>query len=143
MGEPDLSAGGNTDTAGVVYITISGKGAYTGDVKTSFRYMASSGNLGKTKKGKSIAGQTYTGLPVTLSKEELMRILYTGSRDAPKYLEPGKDFEVIGYTGNVKKGTAKVKLKGKGDYAGTKTLSFKIVERKVDYKGELVDGEWK
>ncbi|MCR4908908.1 MAG: S8 family serine peptidase [Lachnospiraceae bacterium] len=143
VGEPDLSAPGNTDTAGEVYITIAGKGAYTGEVKDKrFRYMQVSDNLGKAKKGKSIAEQIYTGNPVKLSNGELTRIIYAGSRNAPKYLEPGKDFVIIGYTDNVKKGTAKVKLKGVGEYAGTKTLSFKIVGKKVDYKGALVGGEW-
>ncbi|MCR5649634.1 MAG: S8 family serine peptidase [Lachnospiraceae bacterium] len=143
VGKPDLSAPGNTDMAGLVYITISGNGAYTGEVKTSFRYMPASADLGKTKKGGSIAPQIYTGNPVTLSNEELKQTVYTGSKNAPKYPEPGKDFIPVEYTNNVKKGTAKVKLQGIGDYAGTKTLTFKITERTVDYKGELKDGKWK
>ena len=64
-------------------------------------------------------------------------MLYTGSKSTPKYLIPGTDFEIVSYSNNTKRGTAKVVLKGKGSYAGTKTLSFKIVQRKVNYAGKL------
>ncbi len=74
---------------------------------------------------------------------ELTDILYTGSKTAPTYLVPGKDFAVTGYSKNIKTGTAKVKIKGIGEYAGKKTLSFKIVQKKADYKGALVGGGWK
>ena len=47
-----------------------------------------------------------------------------------EYLEEG-DYEIIGYTNNIKKGTAKMTLKGVGDYGGTKTVTFKIVPRNV------------
>ena len=40
-------------------------------------------------------------------------------------------------------GTAKVTIQGTGSYGGTKTLSFKIIAKKGDYKGSLVGGEWK
>ena len=43
---------------------------------------------------------------------------------------------------NKKKGTAKVTLTGLGTYAGTKTLTFRIKEKKGDYKGALIGGNW-
>ena len=52
-------------------------------------------------------------------------------------LIPGTDFEIASYSNNTKRGTAKVVLKGRGSYAGTKTLSFRIVQRKVDYAGKI------
>ncbi len=42
----------------------------------------------------------------------------------------------------IKKGTAKVTSQGIGDFAGTKTITFKIVQKKVDYKGALIGGKW-
>ncbi|MCR5487083.1 MAG: hypothetical protein K6F35_06075 [Lachnospiraceae bacterium] len=73
----------------------------------------------------------YTGNEVKLSNADLAAILYTG-----------RDFMIAGYSNNVKKGTARVTLKGTGAYAGTKTLTFKIVKKKVDYKGKLGGGKY-
>ncbi len=41
-----------------------------------------------------------------------------------------KEYRIIGYTSNVKKGTAKVFLAGTGDYGGLKTVKFKIAKKK-------------
>ena len=147
VGEPDLSAKDNTEDGGMVYITITGKGNYseTGSVKVSFRYMNTvSSNIGKAK-AKTISSQAYTGNAVKLSKADLTNIVYTGSKGSENYLKPGTDFVVVssGYSNNVKKGTAKVTIRGIGAYAGTKTLSFKIEQRQVDYKGALVGDAWK
>ncbi|MCR5602971.1 MAG: hypothetical protein K6G27_04625 [Lachnospiraceae bacterium] len=51
--------------------------------------------------------------------------------DAPVYLTPNKDFEVVGYTDNIKNGTAKVTLRGIGKWAGTNTLKFSIKQKRV------------
>ncbi|MCR5651981.1 MAG: hypothetical protein K6F86_12455, partial [Lachnospiraceae bacterium] len=51
--------------------------------------------------------------------------------------------EVKGYVNNIKKGTAKVIFKGQGSFAGKKTVSFKIKQKKVNFEGSLVGGEWK
>ena len=40
-------------------------------------------------------------------------------------------FEIISYTGNVNKGTAKVTLKGTGSFGGTITRTFKIKANNV------------
>ena len=79
-----------------------------------------------------------------LSKSDLTEKVYTGSRGSENYLKPGTDFEVIDstYTNNVKKGTAKVTVRGLDKYAGTKTLSFKIVQKGADYQGALVGDGW-
>ena len=91
---------------------------------------------------KSIASKTYTGREVRLTNADLTGILYTGSKSSPAYLTPGVDFKVVSYTNNTKTGTAKVTIQGIGSYGGTKTLSFKIIAKKGDYKGSLVGGEW-
>ena len=46
-------------------------------------------------------------------------------------LIPGVDFIITGYSKNVNQGTAKVTLKGIGDYTGTTTVSFKIVKQNL------------
>ncbi|MBO4373905.1 MAG: hypothetical protein J5829_02250, partial [Lachnospiraceae bacterium] len=146
VGTPDTSAPGNTDESGEAFITITGKGNYRDDesVTVSFRYMNSlSSNLNSAKAMNKIADQIYTGSYVHLAGNDFMEILYTGKKDAPEYLVYGKDFAVTGYKNNMKKGTAKVTLRGKGGFAGTKTLSFKIKEKKGDYKGALVGDSWK
>ena len=36
------------------------------------------------------------------------------------------EYEIISYTNNINKGTAKLTIQGQGNYGGTKTVSFKI-----------------
>ena len=134
----------NNTNAGTATITVTGKGNYSDadPVKVSFRYMAASSDLRKTKIIKSISEQPYTGSYVQLGDDDLKEILYTDSKTDPRDLEPGKDFVVSGYKNNIKKGTAKVTLKGIGAFGGTKTLNFKIIEKQGDYKGALIGDKW-
>ena len=144
ISDMDTSDPANTDESGVVHIMLTGKNNYRDDesVKTSFRYMKASSDLAKTK-ALIIKDQTYTGGAVRLGADDLKEILYTGSKSSSAYLVYGKDFVVTGYSDNVKTGTAKAVLSGRGSYAGTKTLTFKIVRKKVDYKGALTGEGWK
>ncbi len=125
------------DNTGTVTVSITGSGNYTGDTTATFRYLDSSANINKAGLKNKIADQSYTGNEVKLSYADLTNVLYTGKKSSPQYLVPGTDFEIISYQNNIKRGTAKVVLKGKGSYAGTKTLSFRIVQRKVDYTGKI------
>ena len=71
---------------------------------------------------------------VTVSKIEDRE--YTGKEIKPvpkltyngKTLKRGSDFS-LSYTDNIKTGTAKVKITGKGSYKGTRTVSFHIVKK--------------
>ncbi|MCR5157299.1 MAG: DUF6273 domain-containing protein [Butyrivibrio sp.] len=119
-----------------------GKGNYEGRTSITYKYLKASRFLSKVKANK-IVQKTYTGRSVELSKEELGTLLYTQDKKTKTYLVYGTDFEVLSYTGNIKKGTAKVTLRGIGSYGGTKTLSFKIISRNADAKGSLIDGIWK
>ena len=83
-----------------------------------------------------------SGSYVQLGDDDLKEILYTDSKTDPRDLEPGKDFVVSGYKNNIKKGTAKVTLKGIGAFGGTKTLNFKIIDKQGDYKGALIGDKW-
>ena len=122
----------NTVESGTVRVTIKGKegGAYEGRVDKTFRYMKAEANIVKAKMTKKIADQTYTGYPVKLSNEDLKGVLSIGDT----VLVPGKDFIIdrSSYRNNNKKGTAKVTLIGTGAMAGRKTVTFRIVQRKVN-----------
>lgn len=120
----------NTDESGTVRVTIKGKGAYEGSVVKSFRYMKAQADIRKAKIKQKIADQTYTGYPVKLSNEDLKGVLSVGET----VLVPGKDFKIdtSSYRNNNKKGTAKVTLIGTGAMAGRKTITFRIVQRKVN-----------
>lgn len=66
----------------------------------------------------------YTGALVEIDPSELI-VMAGGARLT------SDDFEIIGYSNNVKKGTAKVTIRGKGKYSGVKTISFKIKATKI------------
>lgn len=66
----------------------------------------------------AIPDKTYTGDEI----KPTLNITYEGTR-----LRKGTDYTVT-YSNNVKVGTAKCKITGKGNYTGTKTVSFKIVK---------------
>lgn len=65
--------------------------------------------------------------------------VFTGEPIQPKVtvkfgeyiLEEGTDYEVVSYENNINFGTATVTVKGKGDYEGTATGSFEIVDAEV------------
>ncbi|MCR5487469.1 MAG: hypothetical protein K6F35_08035 [Lachnospiraceae bacterium] len=128
------------ENSGTVTVELTGAAGYSGGAAAVFRYMQTvSSNIGKAKAGKPLPEQSYTGNPVRVSNEELSGVLNLNGNT----LVPGTDFKVDGYSGNVKKGKAKVALKGIGGYAGTKTLTFKIVRKKVTYQGALVGDQFK
>jgi len=145
VGTPDTSDPANTDTKGVVKVTIRGKGPYKDEeIPVTYRYDDRIADISRVGTVKKIADKTYTGNAVKLSDQELTGIL--SAKDisgAGVNLLPGTHFRVTGYSNNVKKGTAKVTIQGIGDFAGTKTVTFKIVQKEVDYKGALVGGGWK
>ena len=64
-----------------------------------------------------VPDQKYTG------KEVKPSVTVT---DGDKKLKRGTDYTLT-YSDNVKVGTARIIIKGKGDYTGTKRVSFKIV----------------
>ena len=77
-------------------------------------------DINSLKIGK-IAAQDYTG------KARTPKVTVT---DGKKKLTDGTDY-FTSYTNNVTVGTATVTITGKGDYTGTKTISFKIAPKKV------------
>lgn len=119
LGEEKVEEKATLPAGTEVTVRAEGKGAYTGTIQTTFRIAAKSfgGVTGR------IAEQTYTGGEVTLTKDKITLTIGKG-KNAETLTED--DFEIVGYKNNIRKGTATVILKGKGSYAGTKNVTFKI-----------------
>ncbi len=106
-----VSYADNVD-AGTATVTIKGKGNYTGTTKETFKIAPA--DLSKAKV--TAANQTYNG---------------SARKPAPKVelagLAPvsGTDY-TVSYANNVDAGTATVTIKGKGNYAGKASTTFKI-----------------
>lgn len=105
----------NNDKIGTATLYIYGKGNYTGSITKTFR----------------IVGKDLSSLSATLSQTTYN---YTGLEHKPavtiydgyKKLTSGTDYTVA-YKDNKNCGTATVTITGKGNYSGTKTLTFTIV----------------
>ncbi len=94
-------------------IMIKGIGEYTGSLVTSFKIVAKSV---KQLKYSKIAAQKYTG------KKICPKLVV---KNGTTKLKAKKDYTIT-YKNNVKKGTATIIIKGKGNFSGTKKLTFKI-----------------
>ncbi len=101
-----------------VTVTIEGVGNYEG-TRSDVVYKIVAKDIAKEKV--TIANQTYTGKAIELTKSDFVFKNTAVTAD---------DFEIVSYSNNVKKGTAKVTIKGVGNtYGGTKTVTFKIVAK--------------
>lgn len=99
---------------------------YKGEVSATFRVIADDKNISSLKI--TVGEQQYTGDPVILKESDFTFQQKVGGRWTPVEMT-GKDFEIISYSNNTKKGTAKVTIHGLGEYGGTKTVTFKIKAR--------------
>ncbi len=108
----------NNLNAGTAKVTVKGKGNYTGTLTTTFKI-----NRLKLSTATAVLSQTtmkYTGK--ALKPGVTVKIKVDGKTVT---LVNGTDYTVT-YANNVKVGTATVTVKGKGNYTGTITLTFKI-----------------
>lgn len=126
-----VSANSAVDTKDIIPLgtevvaTATGKGNYTGNSDGAvFRFVS----LDITKAEVKAADKVYTGKPVTLENKDLLSVILEGRSLNTENIEivPGS------YANNINKGTAKVKIRGVGDYGGSKTISFKIKARPVE-----------
>lgn len=105
----------NNKSAGTAKVTIKGIGKCTGTINKTFTISKAS------IKGKTIA----------LSKSSYT---YSGTAKKPTVkisgLTKGTDF-TVSYSNNVNAGTAKVTIKGKGNYTGTVTKTYKIIPKNI------------
>lgn len=104
----------------VVKVTAQAKGNYVGSVYGYYRVVTS--DIAKAKV--TVKGYSYTGNQIELTKDDLKVVV--GGVTLTK-----ADYDIIGYTNNIKKGTATVTIRGKGNYGGTKTCKFKISSKDI------------
>ena len=105
----------NNIKRGTATVVVKGEGNYTGTKKLTFKIV----NAIKDAKVATIKAQTYTGKAM----KPTIKVTY-----GKKTLKKGTDYTLT-YKNNKKVGTATVVIKGKGQYAGTKTVKFKIVKK--------------
>lgn len=109
----------NNINAGTAYVIIKGKGSYSGTVKRSFTIKPAI--IYKQCTFYKIASQYYTGSQI----KPVPKI-----KNGTTTLKNGTDFTLT-YQDNVNRGTAKVYIKGKGNYTGSCSLKFSITARPV------------
>ncbi len=112
MGQEDKVSAGTE-----IEVTVSGKGNYTGTATGTYRIVAQD----ISKLTATLDPKAYTGKAVKLNKGDI------------KWKSGGKfvndvtfDFDEDSYKNNVNKGKATVVVRGKGNYGGTKTITFTI-----------------
>ena len=107
----------NNTKVGTATVTITGLGNYRGTKSATFKIVAAS--VAKATVSK-VANQRYDGT----AKRPTPTVKLGG-----KTLKKGTDY-TLAYKNNVKAGTATVTIKGKGNYAGSKSVTFKVVAQK-------------
>ena len=107
----------NNTNAGTATVTVTGKGDYTGIKNVTFKISAK--NISGTSA--TVSNQGYTGKVLTPAP-----VVKNGS----VVLKSGTDYTVA-YKNNTKVGTATVTITGKGNYTGTKALTFKINAKSI------------
>ena len=112
----------NSKNAGKATVTITGKGNYTGTTKKT--YTIAVRKISTTKLSGVSASYKYTGKALTPA----VTVKY-----GTKKLVKGTDY-TVSYKSNKAIGTATITIKGKGNYTGTITKTFKIVPKTVSIK---------
>ncbi len=99
-----------------IKVTVNAVGGnYTGSAEGV--YSITGADIAKAKV--TVPQQTYTGKAIEPTKKEISVLMNGMPVSADEY-------EIISYTNNINKGTAKLTIQGQGNYGGTKTVSFKI-----------------
>ncbi len=104
----------NNASAGDKTLVLTGKGNFTGTLELPYRIIPADIN---DMTFSEIADVTYTGSAVTP---------YFRVKNGTAQLSANEDY-TVSYSDNINIGTAKITLTGKGNYTGTKTLTFNIV----------------
>lgn len=110
----------NNVNIGTATVYIKGKGNFTGTVSKTFKIVRTS--ISKVTVS-TISNKEYTGK--SIKPKPIIKI---GSVT----LKENKDY-TLKYSNNIKVGTATVTITGKGGFAGTKTVIFKIVKTEYPY----------
>ena len=113
----------NNISIGTAKILIKGIGNYVGEKTITFKIVApttSKINLSSASVSE-ISSKSYTGSAIKPS----VTVKVNG-----KTLSLNKDYKVT-YSNNISVGTAKILIKGTGNYTGEKTITFKIIPKKI------------
>lgn len=113
----------NNISIGTAKILIKGIGNYVGEKTITFKIVApttSKINLSSASVSE-ISSKSYTGSAINPS----VTVKVNG-----KTLSLNKDYTVT-YSNNISVGTAKILIKGTGNYTGEKTITFKIIPKKI------------
>ena len=111
----------NNKNAGTATVIITGRGNYKDSIKKTFKIKKASIKLASASK---IATKSYTGKAI----KPKVKLTYKS-----KTLKKNTDYTLT-YKNNKKVGNATITIKGKGNFTGTKTLTFKIKESYTKYK---------
>jgi uncharacterized repeat protein (TIGR02543 family) len=101
-----------------IKVTVTGQGSYKGTAAATARICSKSIASAKV----TVRPQTYTGEEVQPGSDQIAVKVGKDELKAGEYV-------IVGYENNVKKGTAKITIRGVGNYGGTKTATFKITEK--------------
>ncbi len=103
----------------VVRAEVTGMGNYEGILTACYKIMKTDIAKATVK----VKNQTYTGLAVEPGKDQISSI------KIGKTVLTKDDYEIAGYSGNEKVGTATMIIRGRGIYGGTKKVTFKITKK--------------
>ena len=118
-----------------VYVTANGLGFYEGSSITGSYHIYQSSKTSINRLYVLIDDKEYTGNEIRLSENDIhVYDSRLSKMKGEKGKTFGKDYEIVGYSNNIKSGSAKVTLHGLGTYGGTRTYSFKITKKAYECK---------
>lgn len=110
----------NNTNMGTATVTITGRGTYSGTKSTTFRITGQNLNTATID---AIPDQIYTGSYISPTVTvRLNNVLLIQNVDY-----------TVSYQNNRNVGTATVRVTGKGNYSGTRTTTFRILDRDLTY----------
>jgi len=110
----------------IIIVSATGINGYEGVLETTFKVIRKQQFIDSAKV--SIPDQIYTGEYIKIQKKDITISVQKGKETI--LLTPN-DYEIIGYTNNLAKGTATITLQGVGAYGGIKKVSFKIISKEI------------
>lgn len=116
-------------TGTIVTVTVKGIGFYANtESSLTGSYRIFQYNISKLQI--VIDNQEYTGKAITLSPSAIHVYASAADKKAKNEMANATScYQIVEYKNNIKAGTAKVTLRGTGEYGGTKTCSFKILKK--------------
>lgn len=124
----NMESGESPAVDSIVTVTVTGKNCYeNSSITGSYRIFDKNKNISKWIV--TIDPQIYTGKQITLSHDDIHVYASNADKKAKKELDATSCYQIVEYKNNIKAGTARVTLRGIGEYGGTKTCSFKIQKK--------------